>query len=237
MASQEVAVRKRSQINAASRTMFLWVLGASVVVGIAVVISISLIQRLTFNEKVLAAKQKTANTLVHNNRVADELKENVRVLNTNQLLLDARSSDEDRPLQAILDALPSDANSAALGASLQEVLLTGSDTTLESITVDPVVGIESDADSGSSVVTDEGEIGENTIRFSFEVSSGSLNGLRDLLARVERSIRVVNLVTIDIESNGSGYTLRATADAYYHPGVSAALGETTIRPGDGGAKK
>ncbi len=236
MASQEVAVRKRSQINSASRTMFLWVLGASVVVGIAVVISVSLVQRLAFNEKVLAAKQKTANTLVQNNRVADELKENVRVLNTNQLLLNARSSEDDRPLQAILDALPSDANSAALGASLQEVLLTGSDISLESITVDPVVGVESDTEDTGSTTSGDTELTENTIRFSFEVSSGSLNGLRDLLVRVERSIRVVNLVTIDIESDGSGYTLRATADAYYHPGVTAALGETTVQAG-GGSKR
>src|SRR6185312_4760963 len=75
MKPNDAAIRKRTQINNANRTMFLWIAGASAIVGAVIVVSIFLAQKLFYNEKVLATKQDTVNTLNHNNSVVKDLED------------------------------------------------------------------------------------------------------------------------------------------------------------------
>jgi len=58
MQVQDAAIRKRTQIAKANRTMFLWVAVISALVGFALVGSLFLIQKAVFNEKVLTEKNK-----------------------------------------------------------------------------------------------------------------------------------------------------------------------------------
>ena len=60
MAANEVALRKRTQIAKANRTMFIWIAVASALIGTAAVVSIFFFQQLVYNEKVLAEKLNTA---------------------------------------------------------------------------------------------------------------------------------------------------------------------------------
>lgn len=229
MATKDVAIRKRQQIAKANRMMFLWVAAVSAVVGIAVVASVFLFQKMVFNEKILSEKQKTYSILVGNNEVVDTLKDNLRVLNTNQALLDSRAQADDKPLQVILDALPSDANSSALGASLQEVLLKSGGVSIESLTVDPVLGLESSSDSSSDATAVSGA---NTINFSFTVSApaGKPDALRELLRRLERSIRAIDVQSLTVETQGSKIMLSADATAFYEPAVTTGLKDKVIKP-------
>jgi cell division protein FtsB len=220
MQKSDSALRKRQQITSANRTMFLWVAGVSAIVGIAIVLAVFLFQRLTFNEKVLSKKQTTVSTLEANNEVVDELEKNIRLLNTDQALLDSRASPDDKPLQVILDALPSDANSSALGSSLQNVLLPGPDITIDSLTVNPV-GTES-----SDVATD------GTMNFSFSVSvpAGRIDSLRELLRRLERSIRAIDVTALTVEMQGAKVSLSVTAKAFYEPAKTIKLKDETVKP-------
>lgn len=224
--AKDAALRKRQQIAKANRMMFLWVAGVSAVVGVAVVLSVFLAQELFFNEKVLSEKRQTVSTLKDNNQAIEGLKDNVRVLNTNQALLDTRASSDDQPLQVILDALPADINSSALGASLQKKLLKGKDITIESLTVDPVAGVESDSDSGDS------DSGSNTISFNFSVSAPSkkADSLRDMLVRLERSIRAIDMSELTVEMQGNKILLSGTATAFYEPAVDPGLKDKVVEP-------
>lgn len=214
------ALRKRQQIAKANRMMFLWVAGVSVVVGIALVLSIFLVQKLLFNEQVLGKKNETVGILTENNKIVTKLKDNARVLNTNQNLLDSRAKEEDTALQVILDALPSEPNSSALGSSLQNVLLPGDGIQVESLTVEPVAGAE-----GTSEAEDATASTGNTIGFTFSVSAPSdkIDSLRELLRRLEKSIRAIDVQTATIEMQGSRITLTASAIAYYEPTKSIEL--------------
>jgi len=141
------AIRKRAQINKANRTMFLWIAISSAIVGSAVVVAFFLGQQLFYNEKILAEKTTTIQTLEANSAVIPELETEIRILDTNEALATSKVNDDDQTVQVILDALPSDANSLALGASLQTKLLTGVEgLRIESLQVDPVVGVESGGD-------------------------------------------------------------------------------------------
>jgi hypothetical protein len=233
MAAKETALRKRQQIARANRMMFIWVAGVSVIVGVAAVVSLFLIQKALFNEKVLAEKSNTASTLEHNNNVIEDLKNEIRVLNTNEALRSSMASGEDQPIQAVLDALPSDANSSALGSSLQEKFLNDPALTIESLNVDPVAGVEALGESNVQdfSVSSSGE-GEGQINFRFSVSTGTndATALKNLLQRLERSIRAINITMLNIETQGNRLILSVEGHAYYEPARTVELKDKTVTP-------
>ena len=223
-------VRKRQQILKANQLMFLWVAGVSVVVGISLVLVVLLGQKIIYGEKVIAEKGKTVAALESNLKVIDELKDNIRVLNTNEALNSARINNRGSALQVVLDALPAEPNSAAMASSLQTQLLGGiPDVTLDSLRVTPVAGVEvSDEMSNAS----DDDSGENTIGFSFSVSvqKGSEAGLRDILLQLERSIRPFKLTTVSVETQGSRIAMTVTGLGYYEPEQRLELRNKVVRP-------
>lgn len=232
----DAAIRKRQQIANANRMMFMWVAGVSVIVGIAIVASLFLVQKAWFNEKVLGEKSKTASTLVKNNSVIEELKDEVRVLNTNDALRQSMAPGEDRPIQVVLDALPDVANSSALGSSLQEKFLNDPALTIEALNVDPVPGVESQSElnvqDASSTSGTAGNTGQNQISFRFSVSTdaNNPNAFKSLLQRLERSIRAINLTTLTIETQGNRLLLIVNGFAYYEPAKTVELKNKTVKP-------
>jgi hypothetical protein len=233
MAAKETALRKRQQIAKANRMMFIWVAGVSVIVGVAAVVSLFLIQKVLFNEKVLAEKTNTASALEHNNDVIDDLKNEIRVLNTNEALRSSAAPGEDQPVQVVLEALPSVANSSALGSSLQEKFLNDPALTIESLNVDPVAGIEALGESNvqdfsASVDSD----GEGQINFRFTVSTGTndATALKNLLQRLERSIRAINITLLNIETQGNRLILSVEGHAFYEPARTVELRDKTVTP-------
>ncbi len=229
MQQKDTAIRKRTQIAAANRMMFIWVAAVSVIVGFALVGSIFLVQKLLFNERVLAKKNNTISTLATNNANVSELESQVRVLDTNQALIDSKAKPEDQAIQVILDALPSDANSLALGASLQNKLLTGvPGLTLQSLQVDPVVGVEQLSTSTSVVTASGAAVSDNQITFRFAVS-GSQDALKQVLDRLERSIRAIDITSLRIESQGTGQVLTVEARAFYEPSRVVQLKDKTVK--------
>lgn len=235
MAEQKsTAIRKRQQIAKANRTMFIWVAGVSAIVGIAIVASLFLLQKAWFNEKVLAEKAATASTLVDNNRVIEELKNQIRVLNTNDALRSSMIQGEDQPIQVVLDALPSDANSSALGSSLQEKFLNGSGLTIESLNVDPVQGVESRddnvKDASQSNSTDTGtETNKITFRFSVSTGVNNVSAFKELLQKLERSIRAIDVTALSVETQGSRIILTVDGRAFYQPAKTVELKDKTVR--------
>ncbi|TAL14018.1 hypothetical protein EPN95_04310 [Patescibacteria group bacterium] len=233
MQPNDVAMRKRTQIARANRVMFIWVAAVSVIVGFGLVGSIFLAQKLYFNEKVLAEKNKTISTLNTDNANVSELEANVRALNTNDDLIASQAKPSDQAIQAILDALPSDANSLALGASLQNKLLSGiGGLTIQSLQVDPVLGVEqlsTDGTTASSATTTASAISNNVITFRFSVS-GAPSALKQVLTNLERSIRAINVTSLRIESQGSTEVLSVEAQAFYEPAVVVQLTDKLVKP-------
>lgn len=234
MAEKDVAIRKRQQIARANRTMFMWVAVVSAVVGIAIVAAIFLLQKGWFNERVLMEKAKTASTLTDNNKVIEELKEQVRVLNTNEALRSSMAPGETQPVQVVLDALPYDANSSALGSSLQEKFLDGNGLSVETLVVDPVPGVESQLSGNvqDASRSPQSAVGENTISFRFSVSTpvSNASALKDLLQKLERSIRAIDITSLTVETQGAKLVLAVEGRAFYEPAKTVDLKDKVIRP-------
>lgn len=229
MQPKDVAIRKRTQIAKANRTMFLWVAAVSAVVGVALVGSIFMIQKITFNEKILAEKNKTIAILSKNNSNIPELEAQVRVLDNNQALIDSKAKPNDQAIQVILDALPQSANSLALGASLQDKLLAGiPGLTINSLQVDPVVGIESLSSSNTVNASPSSVSGQPQITFRFAVK-GDETSLREVLTRLERSIRTIDITQLKIESQGSDRILTIQARAFYELARTVELRDKVVK--------
>ena len=217
MQQKNAAFRKRNQIMKANRTMFLWVAGVSVIFGVALVGIIFLTQMLLFNERVLAEKEKTIATLKSNNESIEELESQILVLDTNQSLANLKAKSDDQSIQVILDALPSEANSSALGSSLQDKLLANIDgLTMNSIKVDPVAGIEYLQDTDSFVGAASVSDAQNNITFNFSVTGNEI-ALKKALQNLENSIRTIDVVSLKIESQGDNRVMTVDGQAFYEP--------------------
>jgi len=136
------------------------------------------------------------------------------------------------------DALPADANSTALGSSLQAKLLNDiPGLTLDSIKVDPVVGVETEEESADSVVdasstSSARDSVENSINFSLTVSTVASNpdALREVLLRLERSIRAIDVRSLSITTQSARLTLTASGIAFYEPAKKVELRDKVVRP-------
>ncbi len=226
--ADNVAIRKQTQIVQAGRTMFIWIAIASALVGTGTVVSIFLGQKLIYTEKVLAEKQNTVSNLDANLAAVDDLKKNVRVLDANSALLSIRANETDQAMQVVLDALPSDANALALGASLQHRLLTGVEGsyTLETLKVDPVGGAL--AVSSDTTIDASATSGADEIPFSFSIK-GDQTALQGVLRNLERSIRTIVVTGMNIETQGGSLVLSVEGKAFYQPARVLELTNKTVK--------
>lgn len=223
MAGQVVSSKRRA-IADSGRQMFIWVAAMSAVVGVCIVLAIFLSQQIAFKAKVVGKMTETANTLRENNRVANELIQNVVVKETNTALNTVKASSDEKALQVVLDALPADRNALSLGASLQQSLLSGVDgLTIDSIVVDNAAVAGDTTDSAES----------NTIPIQIQVSADNASTIKDMLVKFERSIRVIDIDNFVLEKGDTRYQATIQAHAYYQPAKEVTLTETTIKPGSG----
>lgn len=227
--TKESSIRKRQQIFKANRMMFLWVAMASAVIGFALVISISLMQRIIYNQKVIGEKNKTYSTLANNNKKVSQLEDQIKTINySSDVLKKLRAKDSDDPIQVVLDALPSDSNRLALGSSLQNVLLANiPGSSLESMKV------ESTAEAGSvkKSTTTTGTVENNSldVTFTLKINSGSEDSIREMLTRLEKSIRTFKVTNVKIEYSLDKMNVTVTAKAYYEPAKVVELTEKVVK--------
>lgn len=227
------ALRKRTQIDRTNKMMFLWIAIASALVGVAVVVSIFLVQKVIYEEKVLAVKATTVSTLDKNLKVIDQLKTDVQALDANSALMSVKANPTDQALQVVLDALPSDANSLALGASLQNKLLTNvpGSFTLESLQVAPVSGVEvldgSDTvdAAASSDASTTGSASQITFNFSVKGDQTALSGI---LRNLEKSIRTIVVTNLTIEKQADTLVMSVEGHAFYQPAKTIELTEKVV---------
>ena len=224
--NKDVAVRKRQQIDSSRKTMFVFVAGAAFLAGIALVISIFLIQQIVFHSKVIIEKQSTIFRLDKNLESVDELKKNVRVLETNSALNSVKANSENSALQTVLDALPDNPNADAFGASIKNKFVdTVEGLTLDNLSVTSPNSRGEESEDNNSQSADS----PNTLHFSLEVS-GSADKLRELLTKFERSIRVIELKSFEIHTSEDKLSLTIQGVAYYEPAQKIHLEKKVVKP-------
>lgn len=222
MPSSQPSMRKRQVIADSNKSMFMWIAGMSAIVGVCAVLAIFLVRQISFGTTVTDKLSDTESILKRNNDNVGTLVENVRLLEVNPALNSIKARPEDKALQVILDALPADNNSLALGASVQEKLV----APVPGLTIDSLV-LEASADEST---TDESD--DNVIPFKLTVSAADVNILKEFLLKLERSIRVIDIDSLTLERTESRYTLALVAHAYYEPAKVVELKDEVVTPNE-----
>lgn len=219
-------LKKRQQIENASRSMFIWVAIAAVAVSVCVVMAQFLFQKWSYNNRVLDAKYKAADTLKKNIDNAHRLQEAVNGLVSNQDLASVKTNAEDSNTQSVLDALPSKFDPTALGTSLQQAILSRSGVTIEGITV------PSDEDQGTTTSTDgsttEGDATPKEMKFEVTVS-GSYDKIRNMMLDLERTIRPMKVTSITLNGDDAAMTASVSGVTYYQPSKSATIKQEVVK--------
>lgn len=225
------APTKRQQIAHSNRVMFLWIAGVSVLVGFAAVLTLFLAQRIVFEETVISKMQNTVSVLGKNIKIYSDLQNNIQLLESDENLKASRYESPEKNTGVVLDALPSAANSTALGASLQYKIISGvPGVSIDSLKVDPVSGIETKTTNTTGAAAKSTNAG--TISFTFSVGTPKSNqsALRTVLQNVEKSIRPMNITSVIVESQGDRVVMTATGVSYYEPEKKVELRKELVRP-------
>jgi len=215
---------KRQLITASSKTVFLWVTGASIVAAFSFVAVFFLFRQMVFTEKVLAAKGTTESNLKSNIQTAGTLKANVNQLLANPDLNAVKTNADSSNLQVVFDALPTTYDSANFGASLQNVLLSGTVTSIENLSV-VSPDDQGASDSASSTVTSGNA---QPMPFTLTIT-GSADQIHAALQKMEQSIRPIHVSALSIDG-GSPLTARISGETYYDPAVNLGLTNKVIKP-------
>lgn len=215
-------LRKRQQIHQANRTMFIWVVIASVVVAFCLVGAQFLLKQALFNGKVISAKSEANNTLKSNIANVDKLKSEVNSLVANESLAQVKSQPDSSNLQVVLDALPTVDDPTALATSLQKAVLNHSGVTIESLSVGTSeVGVEEVVAASSSEPA--------VVPFSF-VLTGSYQQVNAAMKDIENTIRPITFQTIALQGSDVQLRLTAEGNTYYLPSKTVKVTQKTIKP-------
>lgn len=217
-------LKKRQQIEGAGRTMFIWVAIAAVAVSFCVAAGQYLFTKWDYNNKVLSKKYAAAQILSNNLANAQQLKKEVDDLVANQDLASVKNNPNDANTKSVLDALPTTFDPAALATSLQQVILSRSGVSIESITVPPDVDASQAGNNAATATT----TGPQEVQFTVVVN-GTYDKVRTMVKDLERTIRPMKITGMTL--NGSDSSLRATfsVTTYYQPAQSVSLGQEVVK--------
>lgn len=204
--------KKRIQIDKARANVVLFVAVASFVAVFSLVSSKALLQKRSFETRVITEKEHTLKTLKDNNEAAKQLTTSYKAFNdTPDNLLGGNphgTGDKDgQNAKLILDALPSQYDFPALTSSIEK-MINSQQGSIEAIS-------GTDDSVAQAAVTDSSK----PVEMPFQVDAKSTpDGIQSILGIFGKSIRPMTItkVTLSVEGQGS---LRASifAKSYYQP--------------------
>jgi hypothetical protein len=203
--------QKRSQLEKANARMVITVALAAFVVIFSLVASRALWIRMSHQAKVINQKEIARDQLESNLATIDDLKTAYTTfIETNQNVIGgnpAGTGDKDGDnAKIVLDALPSKYDFPGLATSLEKVIKANGSN------INSISGIDDE-------VAQMGEKGANApIEVPFEMAAaGNYQSTQDLLTLLQRSIRPIQVQTLDVSGSNSDLVLNLTALTYYQP--------------------
>lgn len=231
MPKKEVAIRKHQQVAQFRRTMLIILSISSIITAATLVTTGFLIKRLTFNSKVISARIKSIDNLKSNKNSLEDLVKKIKVLNTDELLINQKSYETEQPIMVISDALPINANSVALSSSLYKKILNIQGIKIDSMSSDLTSDEVDDqfGSSSSSYKTEYDDVKSPTIYFNFKVN-GSANNLTTVLKNLERSMRPFFVDNVDFRAGeNDNNTMTISGRSFYTNKVQPQIQEIIMK--------
>lgn len=215
--------QKRNQIDKANSTMFIVVAVTAFVVVFSLVASKALWARMSYQNRIIAAKEKARDQLEANIGTVDNLVVSYKafVETPDNIIGGSPSGKGDKDgdnSKVILDALPSKYDFPGLTTSVEKILKNNGSSINSISGTDDEVAQSTAVDSNSPVA------------MSFKMSAnGTYDSTQKLLSLLQRSIRPVHIKQLDFSSNEKGVEVSVTADSFYQPEKTLTIKKKVIK--------
>jgi Tfp pilus assembly protein PilO len=204
---------KRIQINRANATMIGVIAAASFVVIFSLIACKALLSQRAYQSKVIEKKQDAKRQLEENIKAANTLTTAYQefIGSAENILKGSSSGSGDRDgdnARIILDALPSKYDFPALATSLEKIL---SD---KAYTIQSIGGTDDELSQKSNVATPT----PIPLEIPFQINiSGSYPAMQNVISVFERSIRPIQIQSLELSGNDSLMRLSLSAKTFYQP--------------------
>lgn len=204
---------KQIAIDKANGTIVVITAAACFIVIFSLVSSFALLSQMHYQGKVISRKKQTLAQLKTDISSGNQLVESYKsFVSTSQNVLGgdpngtgAQDGDNGR---IVLDALPSKYDFPALATSLEKVL------TAQGVKISSIEGTDDEvAQSANTGSTTPQAV---AIPFQFEVT-GDYSAIQNVVSALDKSIRPMQVQTMDVSGGTTDLTLTVTAQTYYQP--------------------
>jgi len=217
---------KRLAISKSNAQMVAAVAIASFVAVFCLVASKAVFSQNRYQGRVISAKEKAHDQLQANLAAFDKLSTSYKIFDTkNPNLIGGNingSGDNDGSnSKLILDALPPSYNFPALAASLEKILSS------QGLKVSAITGTDDQVaqQSNSSSPTPQ----PIEMPFTFTVNNANYTQISQLTAMLQRSIRPIQIDTVNLSGSVNDMTATFTAHTYYQPAKSLNVTKKVIK--------
>jgi hypothetical protein len=190
---------------------------ASFITVFCLVASKAVFSQNRYQAKVISAKEKAHKQLQDNLKAYNSLSNSYKIFNSKNPniiggTIDGTGSNDGTNSTIVLDALPSTYDFPALTSSLEKIL---SDRGLK---VSSITGTDDQVNQQANASSPTPQ--PVPMPFSFTVSNASYDSIKDLTDALQRSIRPIQIDTMNLSGSSSDITASFTAHTFYQPAKS-----------------
>ena len=195
---------KRVLIDKANRSMYVAITIASVLLMFTLVSMRSLYKVSVHRQNVIKEKKLASDTLAKNDIEVGKL---ITAFKSFEETPESLMGTAEKNSKIVLDALPPEYDFPALATSLEKILTDGG------YNITSINGIDNEVGEADDDTSDPQPI---EVPFTIGVS-GPYDKIKNLPADLERSIRPIHILSIDLSGSASDAVLTLTAKTYYQP--------------------
>lgn len=212
----DVLSTKRALIDKANTVTVIAVSAATFLFVFSAVATRTLVSQAGYQNRVIAAKKEARNQLIKDKDAVKSLRSSYNAfVGTSVNAIEGNSNGlgqrDGTNTKIVLDALPSTYDFPALATSMELLLAT------ENVKINSITGTDDEVAQAANKMSTSPE----PITMPFELSvSADYERVKSVVTAFEKSIRPIELQTLDISGDKDGLTLLVGAQTYFQPAKS-----------------
>lgn len=216
---------KRVMIDKANTRIVVVVSIAAFIVVFSLVATKTLLSQAAYQNRVITAKRAAVNQLKSNIASVDQLKTDYDAfIGTPQNVLGGNpggSGPQDGDnAKIVLDALPSSYDFPGLTTSLETLLAS------QNVKISSISGTDDEVAQSTHQISSK----PTATPIPFQVSvAGDYTGIQNVVGAFERSIRPIQIQTLDISGDNNTLSLVVSAQTYYQPAKSLTINKKVVK--------
>lgn len=225
MAAKQIS-NKRLEISKANAQTVVIVAIASFITIFCLVAANAVFSQNRYQARVISAKEKAHKQLLKNISTYSDLSTSYNAFDSASTNIiggnkDGTGDNDGPNSKIVLDALPSSYDFPALASSIEKVL------TSSNLKVTSIAGTDDQLNQQNNKSSADPQ--PVPIPFSFSIDNASYTSVGQLIAKLQQSIRPIQIDTLDISGGAANMTITVNAHTYYQPAKSVSITKEVIK--------